>query len=82
VIERAGQLRGEGPGGVLVKTAKPGQERRADLPTVGVVTVQACARAGLRGIAVEAGMALVVDRPAVATVADRAGLFVFGIKRP
>ncbi len=81
LIERAGRLQGEGPGGVLVKTAKPGQERRADLPTVGVATVQACARAGLRGIAVEAGMALVIDRPAVAAAADRAGLFVVGITR-
>src|SRR5215471_10979534 len=31
LIERAGRLQGEGPGGVLVKVAKPGQERRADL---------------------------------------------------
>jgi DUF1009 family protein len=81
LIERAGGLQGEGLGGVLVKAAKPSQERRADLPTVGVATVQACARAGLRGIAVEAGMALVIDRQAVAAAADDAGLFVAGIKR-
>ena len=80
LIERAGRLKREGPGGVLVKIAKPGQERRADLPTVGVGTVQAAARAGLRGIAVEASMALVMDRPAGAAAADRAGLFVIGIK--
>ena len=82
LIERAGRLQGEGPGGVLVKAAKPGQERRADLPTVGVATVRACARAGLRGIAVEAGMALVIDRAAVMAAADAAGLFVVGIQRP
>jgi DUF1009 family protein len=35
----------------------------------------------LRGIAVEARMALVIDRPAVAAAADTAGLFVAGIKR-
>jgi UDP-2,3-diacylglucosamine hydrolase len=81
LIERAGGLQGEGPGGVLVKATKPRQERRADLPTVGVATVRACARAGLRGIAVEAGMALVVDRSAVAAAADDAGLFVACIKR-
>ena len=81
LIERAGRLQDEGPGGVLVKAAKPGQERRADLPTVGVATVQACARAGLRGIAVEAGMALVIDQAAVAAAADAAGLFAAGIKR-
>jgi DUF1009 family protein len=81
LIERAGRLQGEGPGGVLVKVAKPGQERRADLPTVGSATVHACARAGLRGIAIEAGMALVMDRPTVAAAADGAGLFVVGVKR-
>ncbi|HKF72202.1 MAG TPA: UDP-2,3-diacylglucosamine diphosphatase LpxI [Stellaceae bacterium] len=81
LIERAGRLQGEGPGGVLIKAAKPGQERRADLPTVGAATVHACARAGLRGIAIEAGMALVIDRPAVVAAADGAGLFVVGVKR-
>jgi DUF1009 family protein len=82
LIERAGRLQGAGPGGVLVKAAKPGQERRADLPTVGVATVDACTRARLRGIAIEAGMALVIDRGAVAAAADDAGLFVVGIKAP
>jgi DUF1009 family protein len=82
MVERAGRLQGDGPGGVLVKAAKPGQERRADLPTVGVATVGACARAGLRGLAIEAGMALVIDRAAVSAAADAAGLFVVGIKAP
>ena len=82
LIDRAGRLQGEGPGGVLVKAAKPGQERRADLPTVGVATLEACARAGLRGVAVESGLALVIDRAAVSAAADSAGLFVVGIKAP
>ncbi|MGE5200616.1 MAG: LpxI family protein [Acidobacteriota bacterium] len=80
LIARAGELRREGPGGVLVKLAKPGQERRADLPTIGIRTVEACARAGLRGIAVEAGASLIVDRAAVAAAADAAGLFVIGVE--
>lgn len=80
LIERAGRLQGEGPAGVLVKAAKPGQERRADLPAIGVGTVEACARAGLRGIAVEAGMALVIDRAAVSAATDAARLFVVGVK--
>ncbi|HMK67064.1 MAG TPA: UDP-2,3-diacylglucosamine diphosphatase LpxI, partial [Stellaceae bacterium] len=82
LIARAGSLRREGPGGVLVKIAKPGQERRADLPTIGVRTVEAAANAGLRGIAVEAGAALVVDRAAVAAAADGAALFVLGVEAP
>lgn len=65
--------------GVLVKAPKPGQERRVDLPTVGVATVRGAARAGLAGIAVEAGGALIIDRDAVAAEADAAGLFVTGV---
>jgi DUF1009 family protein len=67
-------------GGVLVKLPKPLQDRRIDLPTVGAGTVAAAAEAGLAGIAVEAGGALIVDRAAVAGAADRAGLFVVGIE--
>lgn len=79
MLVRAGTLRREGPGGVLVKVRKPQQERRIDLPTIGAATVANAAAAGLRGIAVEAGGALVLDRAAVAAAADAAGLFVVGI---
>ncbi|HRE43700.1 MAG TPA: LpxI family protein, partial [Terricaulis sp.] len=48
--------------GALVKRPKPIQERRIDLPTIGMRTLEGAARAGLAGIAVEAGGALVVRR--------------------
>ncbi|HUB94461.1 MAG TPA: UDP-2,3-diacylglucosamine diphosphatase LpxI [Stellaceae bacterium] len=79
LIARCGRLRREGGGGVLVKIAKPGQDRRADLPTIGARTVSACAEAGLSGIAVAAGSTLLVDRAAIVAAADRAGLFVAGV---
>ncbi len=82
LIARSAALRRDGPGGVLVKTAKPGQERRADLPTIGPRTVAAAAAAGLSGIAVEADATLVVDRAAVVETADAAGMFVVGIVAP
>ncbi|TCS64166.1 lipid-A-disaccharide synthase [Varunaivibrio sulfuroxidans] len=65
--------------GVLVKISKPGQERRVDLPTIGVDTIENARKAGLTGIAVEAGGALIVDRDAVIAAADKAGLFVYGM---
>lgn len=74
----AEHVRPDSPGGVLVKVAKPGQERRADLPAIGVTTVETAARAGLRGIAVEAGGALIVDRAATVRAADSAGIYLFG----
>lgn len=66
-------------GGVLVKCVKPQQDRRVDLPTVGVTTVENAAAAGLAGIAVEAGAALMVDSRATAAAADRLGLFLIGL---
>lgn len=81
MLRRCKDLRREGPGGVLVKAAKPGQERRIDLPTIGRRTVEQVAKAGLVGIAVEAGGALIVDRQAVGEAADRAGVFVIGVAK-
>ncbi len=65
--------------GVLVKFPKPTQERRIDLPTIGLKTLRGAAKAGLKGIAVAAGAALVIDRTEVARLADELGLFVVGI---
>jgi DUF1009 family protein len=64
--------------GVLIKMPKPGQELRVDLPTIGVPTVERAAKAGLGGIAVAAGQALIVDREGVSAAADRLGIFVYG----
>ena len=61
--------------------AKPGQERRLDLPTIGRPTVRHAAEAGLAGIAVEAGGVFIVDRTAVVEAADAAGLFLIGVER-
>lgn len=75
------RLRGaaEARRGVLVKTPKPGQDRRIDLPTIGLETLNGASRAGLAGIAVSAGGALIVDKKAMAAAADEAGMFIYGI---
>jgi DUF1009 family protein len=80
LLRRCADLRREGLGGVLVKIAKPGQEQRADRPTIGPQTVVLAAAGGLRGIAAEAGATLVLDRDEVIRAADAAGLFVVGIR--
>jgi DUF1009 family protein len=79
LLRRCAALRREGPGGVLVKVGKPGQERRADRPTIGLRTVLLAAETGLRGIAVEADATIVLDRDEVIRAADRVGLFLVGI---
>jgi DUF1009 family protein len=79
MLQRAGLLRRPGVGGVLVKLVKPGQDRRADLPTIGLGTIRAAADAGLRGVAFEAGGTILAEREASVAAADRAGLFLLGL---
>jgi DUF1009 family protein len=79
LIARCAALKKDGPGPVLVKRAKPQQDRRLDLPTIGPDTVTRCAEAGFAGLAVEAGGSLVLDRAQIVARADAAGLFVLGV---
>jgi hypothetical protein len=65
--------------GVLAKALKPVQDRKTDLPVIGIQTVRNVAAVGLGGIAVEAGGALIVDKHAVAQEADKLGLFIVGV---
>jgi DUF1009 family protein len=83
LLERVKALRANGriagaAGGVLVKCAKPGQELRADLPSIGPASVTAAHAAGLAGIAVEAERSFVLDHAETVARADALGLFVFG----
>lgn len=82
MLQRAAGLARPGPGGVLVKLVKPGQDRRADLPTIGPGTVARACDAGLRGIAFEAGGTILTDRGAMVAEADAAGLFLCGVNLP
>jgi DUF1009 family protein len=79
MLARCAGLARPGPGGVLVQLVKPGQDRRADLPTIGPETVRRAAAAGLRGIAFEAGGTLLAERDATLLQADAAGLFLLGL---
>ncbi|MEQ9038663.1 MAG: UDP-2,3-diacylglucosamine diphosphatase LpxI [Silicimonas sp.] len=69
--------RPDGAGGVFFKARKPDQDRRIDLPTIGVGTVTGVAKAGLEGIVVEAGGVMVLDQDAVERAADEAGIFLW-----
>jgi DUF1009 family protein len=74
-IERAGQLCRSG-GWTLVKVAKPQQDMRFDVPTVGVTTIENLHKAGARVLAIEAGKTIVIDQPDVVALADRYGLSI------
>lgn len=81
LIERCAPFVGEGEGGVLVKACKPIQEKRVDLPTIGKRTVELVHKAGLSGIAVEAGHSLLAERNSTIYLADELGIFLFGFTK-
>lgn len=75
----AGAARQQAParGGLLYKAPKPGQELRVDMPAIGPQTIPRAARAGLRGIVIEAGGVMVLDRPGVEDHLAQHGLFLW-----
>lgn len=73
-----GRWRAKPPSGFLIKAPKQGQDLRVDLPAIGPKTIAAAKKAGLCGVAVEAGKVLVLDRDEVAAQAEAAGLFFYG----
>jgi DUF1009 family protein len=79
MLARASALRRDGFGGVLVKLVKPGQDKRADMPTIGPETVRNAAAAGLRGLAFEARATILADREACLAAADAEGFFMIGL---
>ena len=67
--------------GVMVKAVKPHQEKRVDLPVIGVRTIELASAAGLAGIALQSEGVLILNRPRVIELADNAGLFVYGMPK-
>lgn len=70
-------LRPPGARGLLYKAPKAHQDRRIDLPTLGPLTVIAAVRAGLGGIAWQAGGVILLDRTATIAAATAHGLFLW-----
>ena len=79
-MRRGGRIRSAAGTGVLVKAPKPSQDRRFDLPAVGPSTVEHIAAAGLAGLAVVAGGVIIVEPARVMALADKANIFVAGVR--
>jgi DUF1009 family protein len=63
--------------GLCYKAAKPGQDLRIDLPTLGPATLRAVAAAGLGGIVFQAGSVICLDLPQMQAIAAQSGLFLW-----
>ncbi len=79
MIDRAGELC-RAKGWTLLKSARDDHDMRADVPTIGVGTVERLARCGGGCIAVGTGRVILIDRPAVLAAADRFGVAIVGIR--
>jgi DUF1009 family protein len=79
-IERAGQLCPAG-GWTLVKVAKPDQDMRFDVPTIGLRTIENLHKARAKVLAVEADRTIMIDQDKVIELADRYGIVIVSVKR-
>ena len=77
MIERAGALCKRG-GWIMIKVAKPEQDMRFDVPTIGPDTLDNLHRHGARALVVEAGKTVIVDRTATVKAANRYGIALVG----
>lgn len=77
MIRRAGQHCKAG-GWTLIKTAKPQQDMRFDVPCVGPETIRDLAAGGGKCLVIEAGKTLIIDKPQTVALADDLGICVVG----
>ena len=79
MIERAGRLCRSG-GWTLIKVARPNQDPRFDVPTVGAETIRQLRAARAACLVLEAGKTLILDKPATLALADELGIAVVGLR--
>ena len=63
----------------VVKVAKPQQDLRFDMPTIGIGTLESLAAAGARVLAIEAGRTILVDRDELARFARAHGITIASV---
>jgi len=79
MIRRAGRLCRSG-GWTMVKVARPKQDMRFDVPTIGPGTLRNLKGARCACLVVEAGKTLIVDKPATIALANQLKIAVIGKK--
>lgn len=79
MIERAGQLCKAGCW-TLIKTSKPDQDERFDVPCVGPDTIQGLAENGGKWLVVEANKTIIIDKPETVKLAEQLGIGIVAVK--
>ncbi|MBN2676083.1 MAG: UDP-2,3-diacylglucosamine diphosphatase LpxI [Alphaproteobacteria bacterium] len=81
LIQRCEKLKRGKEKPILVKVKKPTQDRRLDLPTIGLSTIKNIVKAGYRGVAVDAGHVLFSEKDKAIAYANEHRVFIIGVKR-
>lgn len=77
MIERAGRFCKSG-GWTLIKTSKPQQDMRFDVPCVGPDTIRSLAKNGGKCLVLEAAKTIIIDKPETIELANKLGITIFG----
>jgi DUF1009 family protein len=77
MIERAGRFCKSG-GWMLIKTSKPGQDMRFDVPCVGPDTIRGLAKNGGKCLVVEAAKTIIIDKSETIKLANQLGITILG----
>jgi len=77
MIERAGRFCKSG-GWTLIKSSRPSQDMRFDVPCVGPDTIKSLSQNGGRCLVVEAGKTIIIDKQQSLKLADQVGIAVVG----
>ena len=77
-IKRAGDLCSKKPS-VIVKVPKPQQDKRLDLPSIGLGTIQTMIESGATALVLESGGAMILNPDEVVRAANKAGIAVISV---
>lgn len=78
-IKRGGLLAREGA--VVVKTAKPGQDSRFDVPAIGLTTLRSMLESKCTVLAIEAHRTLFAEKEKVLELAEREGIVILAVEQ-
>ncbi|MFA5339078.1 MAG: UDP-2,3-diacylglucosamine diphosphatase LpxI [Candidatus Omnitrophota bacterium] len=78
MIRRGGRL--AGPGGVIIKVARPKQNMKFDIPVIGPQTIRSMVEVKAACLAIEAKKTLIIDKEETIALADNNGISIIAVK--
>ncbi len=77
LIKRCAKLQRGGKGAILVKSCKPNQDKRADLPAIGLNTIYMLKDMKFAGVALSSDESIILDFENTKTQAEKDNIFIY-----